>query len=105
MTIKGAIAFDPQFFLSHVTRGLAITKYKKLQLIYRQGDLADAVFYLQTGRLKLTVFSPGGKEAVVAIINANEFFGEGCLSGQLRRRRTGRKTAICPRSPSGDRIY
>jgi len=85
MTIKGPGAFDPQFFLSNVSQGLTITKYKKDQPIYRQDDVADAVFYLQRGRLKLTVLSSRGKEAVVAMVGANEFFGEGCLSGQLRR--------------------
>jgi CRP/FNR family cyclic AMP-dependent transcriptional regulator len=88
MTINGPVAFDPQFFLSHVSQGLIITKYKKHQPIYRQGDIADAVFYLQKGRLKLTVFSSRGKEAVVAMVSAHEFFGEGCLSGQPRRMST-----------------
>jgi CRP/FNR family cyclic AMP-dependent transcriptional regulator len=88
MTIKGPVAFDPRFFLSHISKGLNITKYKKHQLIYRQGDVADAIFYLQRGRLKLTVYSPRGKEAVVAIVNASDFFGEGCLSGQVSRSST-----------------
>jgi CRP/FNR family cyclic AMP-dependent transcriptional regulator len=85
MAIKGPVTFDPQFFLSHVSDGLTIAKYKKRQVVYTQGDVADAIFYLQSGRLKLAVVSSRGKEAVVAIVSANEFFGEGCLAGQLRR--------------------
>jgi CRP/FNR family cyclic AMP-dependent transcriptional regulator len=85
MAVKGKVAFDPEFFLSHVSEGLTIREYKKHQAIYAQGDIADAICYLKGGKLKLTVVSARGKEAVVAIVSANDFFGEGCLSGQRHR--------------------
>jgi len=74
--------FDPQAFLAKVGKGRTLTDYKKNQRVFSQGDPADAVFYIQTGKLKLTVVSKQGKEAVVAILEAGDFFGEGCLAGQ-----------------------
>jgi len=85
MMTNGPASFDPKFFLSHVGEGRIITKYDKHQAVYLQGDIADAVFYLQRGKLKLSIVSEGGKEAVVAIVSANDFFGEGCLAGQRHR--------------------
>jgi len=69
-------------FLSRVGAGQAALPYRKKQLIYAQGDPADAVFYVQEGRVKLTVVSPRGKSAVVAMVGPGEFFAEGCLAGQ-----------------------
>jgi CRP-like cAMP-binding protein len=69
-------------FLSRVGVGQAALPYRKKQLIYAQGDPADAVFYVQEGRVKLTVVSPRGKSAVVAMVGPGEFFAEGCLAGQ-----------------------
>ena len=72
-------------FLSRVGAGQAAAHYRKKQLIYAQGDPADAVFYVQEGRVKLTVVSPRGKSAVVAMVGPGEFFAEGCLAGQPLR--------------------
>jgi len=85
MTTKLQAPFDVQSFLSGVGEGRIILKLKKGGVIFSQGDVADAVYYLQKGKTKLTVVSSGGKEAVVAIVNANEFFGEACLTGQPLR--------------------
>jgi CRP/FNR family transcriptional regulator, cyclic AMP receptor protein len=77
--------FDPKSFLAKVGEGRTISKYRKDQVVFSQGDLADAVFYIQKGRVKVTVVSDQGKEAVVALLGADEFCGEGCLAGQPRR--------------------
>ena len=78
-------SFDPKMFLAKVGAGKTILKLHKDQHIFAQGDVADSVFYIQKGRVKLTVLSPQGKEAVVAILEPGQFFGEGCLNGhQLR---------------------
>ena len=77
--------FDPKTFLARVGHGKTITEYKKNQNIYCQGELAEAVFYIQKGRVKLTVLSEQGKEAVVGILEAGQFFGEGCLNGHPLR--------------------
>jgi CRP-like cAMP-binding protein len=66
-------------------RGRSITKYVKNQVIFSQGDVADAVFHIQKGKLKVTVVSDRGKEAVAAILGPDEFFGEACMAGQLLR--------------------
>ena len=66
------------------------TAYPKGQTIFTQGEPADAVFYIAKGRVKITVISPQGKEAVVAILGPDDFFGEGCLAGQPRRMATVR---------------
>jgi CRP/FNR family cyclic AMP-dependent transcriptional regulator len=73
--------FDPKKFLAKVGEGKTITNYHKDQVVYSQGDVADAVFYIQQGKLKLTVISEQGKEAVIAILEPGQFFGEGCLNG------------------------
>jgi CRP-like cAMP-binding protein len=85
MTSKGTHSFDPKTFLAKVGKGRTLADYKKNQKVFSQGDLADAIFYIQTGKLKLTVVSQQGKEAVVAILGAGDFFGEGCLAGQAMR--------------------
>jgi CRP/FNR family cyclic AMP-dependent transcriptional regulator len=77
--------FDPKSFLAKIGDGRTISKYRKNQVVFSQGDTADAVFYIQRGKVKLTVVSEQGKEAVVAILGADEFCGEGCLAGQPRR--------------------
>jgi CRP/FNR family cyclic AMP-dependent transcriptional regulator len=77
--------FDPRAFLARVGQGKAIADYKKNQNIFCQGEMADAVFYIQKGRVKLTVLSEQGKEAVVGILEAGQFFGEGCLNGHTVR--------------------
>jgi CRP/FNR family transcriptional regulator, cyclic AMP receptor protein len=78
-------AFDPKAFLSSVNGGRTVAAYRKNQTVYRQGDPADSVFYIQTGKVKLTVISDQGKEAVIAFLGDGDFFGEGCLDGQVLR--------------------
>jgi CRP/FNR family transcriptional regulator, cyclic AMP receptor protein len=79
------IAFDPLAFLAKVGKGKAITKFRKGQVVFSQGEPAEAVFYIQKGRIKLIVVSEQGKEAVVGILGPGQFFGEGCLNGHPLR--------------------
>jgi CRP/FNR family cyclic AMP-dependent transcriptional regulator len=74
--------FDPKAFLLVVNGGRTLSEYRKNEVVYRQGDPADSVFYIQKGKAKVTVVSEQGKEAVVAVLGAGDFFGEGCLAGQ-----------------------
>ncbi len=77
--------FDPQAFLAKMGAGKAILKIKTNQHVFEQGDVAGTVFYIQKGRVKLTVLSEQGKEAVVGILEPGQFFGEGCLNGHTLR--------------------
>ncbi len=77
--------FDPKGFLATVGPGKRNLKFRTGQSVFAQGDVADKVFYIQKGRVKLIVVSKEGKEAVVAILGAGQFFGEGCLNGQSLR--------------------
>jgi CRP/FNR family cyclic AMP-dependent transcriptional regulator len=77
--------FDPETFLTRVVKGKTQADYRKNQKVFSQGDPAESVFYVQQGRVKLTVISKDGKEAVIAILGPRDFFGEGCLAGQLLR--------------------
>ena len=81
-------SLDPRVFLAKVGVGKSILEFHKNQNIFSQGDVADTVFYLQKGRVKLTVLSEQGKEAVVAILEPGQFFGEGCLNGHPLRMAT-----------------
>jgi len=74
--------FDPKAFLAKVGAGKTILKLAKNKHVFEQGNVADTVFYIQKGRVKLTVLSEQGKEAVVGILEPGQFFGEGCLNGQ-----------------------
>jgi CRP/FNR family transcriptional regulator, cyclic AMP receptor protein len=85
MAIKRRASFNPKAFLARVGAGRCIATYRKSEVVFSQGDPADEVFYIQKGKVKVTVFSEQGKEAVVAILEADEFFGEGCLAGQVQR--------------------
>jgi CRP/FNR family transcriptional regulator, cyclic AMP receptor protein len=85
MATKRRRAFDTKSFLARVGDGRSIGKYRKGQVVFSQGDPGDAVFYIQKGKAKLTVVSEQGKEAVIAILGTDEFFGEGCLAGQAQR--------------------
>ena len=85
MAPKRRPSFDPKTFLAKVGEGRSIDRFGKDQIVFSQGDPADAVFYIQKGKAKVTVVSEQGKEAVVAILSTNEFFGEGCLAGQGQR--------------------
>ena len=82
---KGRVSFDPKAFLAKMGAGKTITKYQKDQIVFRQGDVAEAIFYIQKGKIKLTVVSERGKEAVVGLLEQNHFFGEGCLNGHPLR--------------------
>jgi CRP-like cAMP-binding protein len=77
--------FSPKIFLAKVGEGRTIGSYAADQGIFSQGDPADAVYYVQDGKVKLTVVSELGKEAVVAMLARGAFFGEGCLAGQVTR--------------------
>jgi CRP/FNR family cyclic AMP-dependent transcriptional regulator len=85
MAIKSAPSFDPKSFLSMVGEGRSIGEYREDEIVFSQGDPADAVFYVERGEVKVTVVSEQGKEAVVAVLGTNQFFGEGCLAGQAQR--------------------
>jgi len=85
MATKSRPPFDPKSFLAVVGEGRSIGEYGKDQIVFSQGDPADAVFYIQRGKVKVTVSSEQGKEAVVAMLGTNDFFGEGCLAGQAQR--------------------
>src|SRR3990172_8210653 len=85
MKPKAKLPFDPKVFLSKVNGGRTISNYRKDQIVYRQGDPADSVFFIQSGKVKKTVVSEQGKETVVALPGTGDFFGEGCLTGQPLR--------------------
>jgi CRP/FNR family transcriptional regulator, cyclic AMP receptor protein len=95
MKRKGKLPFDPKTFLAKVNGGRTISKRRKNQIVYRQGDRADAVFYIQTGKVKITVVSEQGKEAVIAVLGTDDFFGEGCLGGQSLRLATAAALTEC----------
>ena len=78
-------SFDAQVFLAKVGMGKTIVAFQKNQNVFEQGDVADTVFYIQKGKVKLTVLSDQGKEAVVGILEPGQFFGEGCLNGHKLR--------------------
>jgi len=77
--------FNPEEFLAKASKGHTVDTYQEDQSIFAQGDAADAIFYLQTGTVKVTVISKQGKEAVIALLGSGDFFGEGCLNGQTKR--------------------
>lgn len=89
-------AFDVKIFLTKANGGKTINSYRSKQRIFVQGGAADAIFYIQKGKVKLTVVSKRGKEAVVALLGDGNFFGEGCLAGQPLRMATA--AAISPSS-------
>src|SRR5256886_2658771 len=94
--LKGKHAFDAQAFLDSAGVARKIVPYRRSQKIYAQGDPATSVMYIQDGGVKLSVVNEVGKEAVVAILEPADFFGEGCLAGQEIR--MGTATAIAPTS-------
>ena len=95
MKRKGKLSFDPKRFLAKVGKGKTISKYRKDQIVFSQGQIADAVFYIQQGKVRLTVVSEQGKEAVIAILEPGHFFGEGCLNGHPLRIATTRAIDEC----------
>jgi CRP-like cAMP-binding protein len=86
--------FDPNTFLATIGEGRKLVSVPKKQTIFAQGDEADSVFYIQKGKVRLTVVSKTGKEATIAIVGEGNFFGEGSLAGQVRR--MGSAAAMTP---------
>ena len=87
--------FDPQAFLGRIGVGKTVERYRKNQKIFSQGDVADTVFFIQKGKVKITVLSEHGKEAVVGIFGEGQFFGEGCLRGSELRSATSHAMEEC----------
>ena len=94
-TPMGTKRFDPAVFLETAAQGRTISAHRKKQIIFAQGDAADAVFYIKKGKVKVTVLSKQGKEAVVALLGTDEFVGEGCLIGQPKRLATATAMSEC----------
>jgi CRP/FNR family transcriptional regulator, cyclic AMP receptor protein len=92
---KKAARFDPAVFFATAAQGRAISRHAPKAIIFAQGDPANAVFYIKSGKVKVTVVSKQGKEAVVAILGADEFVGEGCLIGQPKRLATAAAMTDC----------
>ena len=92
---KNGSGFDPAVFFATAAKGRAISRHTPKAIIFAQGDAADAVFYIKSGKVKVTVVSKQGKEAVVAILGADEFVGEGCLIGQPKRLATATAMTGC----------
>ena len=86
---------DWESFLAGITRGKTVIEYGASRNVFRQGQPADSLFYLRQGKVKLSVTSSGGKEAIVAILDSGEFFGEGCLAGQQLRMATATTVTDC----------
>jgi CRP-like cAMP-binding protein len=92
---KAKLSFDPAVFLKSEGDGRTIAKYRKNQQIFSQDSSSESVFYLIKGEVKIIVLSEQGKEAVIAILGPDEFFGEGCLTGQIRRLSTASAMTEC----------
>ena len=87
-------AFDAQAFLAKVGAGRTLAQYRVGETVFSQGDAADSIFYIRKGKIKLSVVSRQGKIAVVAMLGTGDFFGEGCLAGQIKR--MANCTTMCP---------
>lgn len=87
--------FDPIEFLKRVGTGKTVSKYIKDQIVFNQGDAADTIYYLQSGKIKIVVMSEQGKEAVVGLLEAGQFFGEGCMNGHTIRIATASAMVPC----------
>lgn len=95
MPITATKPFDSKAFLAVVGDGRTIQRFRKNRVVFAQGDPADSVFYVQQGKIKLSIVSPRGKEAVLAILSEGFFFGEGCLVGQAVRMATAAAITEC----------
>jgi CRP/FNR family cyclic AMP-dependent transcriptional regulator len=95
MTSKDRPSFSPKSFLAEANGGRHIVEYRKDQIVFSQGESADAVFYIQKGQVKVAVISEQGKEAIVALQGPDEFLGEGCLNGQRKRLATATAMTEC----------
>src|SRR5882757_10794114 len=87
--------FEPRAFLARADAGITIEKYGKNQKVFSQGDVADSIFFIQRGKVKVTVLSEHGKEAVVGIFAEGQFFGEACLEGAEFRTATSHAMEDC----------
>jgi len=88
MKRKAKSRIDPRTLLATVRAGKSVRDYRKNEQIFAQGDRAEVVFFVERGKVKLTVLSQQGKQAVIAILGPGNFFGEGCLAGQPLRMST-----------------
>lgn len=95
MKSKEKPPFDLKIFLAQIGKRSTVAGYQKDQLVFSQGDPADAVFHVQKGKVKLTVLSKKGKEAIIAILGTGDFLGEGCLAGQSLRMTTATTMSEC----------
>jgi CRP/FNR family transcriptional regulator, cyclic AMP receptor protein len=92
---KSKSKFDPRAFLARANGGVTVSNYRKGQVVFTQGDPADCIFFIQEGKVKVTVVSQQGKEAVIAFLEAGDFIGEGCLTGRPRRISCARALLDC----------
>ena len=90
MAIKRTLRFSPAVFRTKFRTGMTVHDYQDKEVIFSQGDTADAVFYVQSGTVKLTAVSTRRKKAIVAFLQRGSFFGEGCMAGQSQRIYTAR---------------
>lgn len=95
MGLKQARPFDWELLLATLSYGKTVSEFEKKRNIFRQGDPADSVFFLRRGKIKLTVTSKQGKEAIVGVLEAGDFFGEACLAGQPLRMATAAAMTDC----------
>ena len=99
MKPQSGVAFDARAFLDSAGIDRKVVEYRRAEVIFAQGDPSRDVLYIQKGGVKLSVLSKAGREAVVAILGAGEFFGEGCLAGQHIRMGSATATVAAPSSP------
>jgi CRP/FNR family cyclic AMP-dependent transcriptional regulator len=92
---KRRLTFDPKSFLSTIASGRTIATFTKKQRVFVQGDSSEAVFYIQQGKIRLSVVSKSGKEATIGVLNEADFFGEVCLTGQSLRMYTATAMTDC----------
>src|ERR1051326_7545329 len=95
MKTTDEVPFDPKAYLAKIGKGRIRADFRRNHTVFVQGDAADSMFYIQKGKVKLTVISRQGKEAVVGILGAGDFFGEGCLAGQPLRMGTAVALSGC----------
>jgi CRP/FNR family transcriptional regulator, cyclic AMP receptor protein len=95
MNSKTKQPFDPKAFLAKVGKGKTHADYRKNRKVFSQGEPAEHLFYVQKGKVKLTVVSKRGKQVVVAVLGVGDFFGEGCMAGQSLRMATASAVSDC----------
>ena len=95
MKPKEKPSFDPQVFLAKIGEGRTFANYREDEIVFSQGDRAATIFFVQKGKIKLTVISKHGKEAIIALLGEGDFFGEGCLAGQTMRMATAKAMSEC----------